>query len=671
MNTPSRIVTPERRSDDVGDTALRPQLLSEFVGQAQARKNLSIFIEAARKRNEALDHVLFVGPPGLGKTTLAQIVARELGVGFRATSGPVIAKAGDLAALLTNLEERDVLFIDEIHRLSPAVEEVLYPAMEDFQLDLIIGEGPAARSVKIELAKFTLVGATTRAGLLTNPLRDRFGIPVRLNFYTEEELEKIVTRGARVLNIGMTPDGANEIARRARGTPRIAGRLLRRVRDFASAADASSIDRAIADHALSALEVDAAGLDAMDRRYLTTIAMNYGGGPVGVETMAAALSEPRDAIEDIIEPFLIQCGYLQRTPRGRLLTSHAFRHLGLAEPAPRSGAVRAVRQRRQRRRLRRHFVAYSVVDLACDDAGAERLLRKRLYRQPHRDRSHRAFGCFDSDTIACAWSWNSAASISNRAELGEYRHKDHMARHRSVGISSIAGEEILGIIEFVGHNDPIFSAAKDWLQSVQYLPRSSCGVERGSWDMEMAADKLLASLSSPVINDVRVEVAAVAPKLAGEGINLLIHPEIGLQGVRVAGLLALGLVRLAAFSEYPVDLGRRPLQAPPENDAADLTADPAIRRSSAWSLATATIDRFEPGRRNHALTADDNCRPPSSAGLYRRGVPNHRARPKTLPCSPSSRRRRNSPRPTIPTVSSMRCRSPNSRLDALVGDNRW
>src|SRR5277367_3499595 len=325
MNTPSRIVTPERRSDDVGDTALRPQLLSEFVGQAQARANLSIFIEAARKRNEALDHVLFVGPPGLGKTTLAQIVARELGVGFRATSGPVIAKAGDLAALLTNLEERDVLFIDEIHRLNPA--------MEDFQLDLIIGEGPAARSVKIELAKFTLVGATTRAGLLTNPLRDRFGIPVRLNFYTEDELEKIVTRGARVLQIGMTGDGANEIARRARGTPRIAGRLLRRVRDFASAADADSIDRKIADHALSALEVDAAGLDAMDRRYLMTIATNYGGGPVGVETLAAALSEPRDAIEDIIEPYLIQCGLLQRTPRGRLITSHAFRHLGLAEPS--------------------------------------------------------------------------------------------------------------------------------------------------------------------------------------------------------------------------------------------------------------------------------------------------------------------------------------------------
>lgn len=277
--------------------------------------------------------MLFVGPPGLGKTTLAQIVARELGVNFRSTSGPVIAKAGDLAAQLTNLEERDVLFIDEIHRLSPAVEEVLYPAMEDFQLDLIIGEGPAARSVKIELSKFTLVGATTRAGLLTNPLRDRFGIPVRLNFYTIEELESIVSRGARVLNVGMTADGANEIARRARGTPRIAGRLLRRVRDFASAADADKIDRKIADHALSALEVDAAGLDAMDRRYLSTIAMNYGGGPVGVETMAAALSEPRDAIEDIIEPYLIQCGYLQRTPRGRLLTSHAFRHLGIAEPS--------------------------------------------------------------------------------------------------------------------------------------------------------------------------------------------------------------------------------------------------------------------------------------------------------------------------------------------------
>ena len=312
---------------------MRPQRLSEFIGQEKARANLGVFIEAARSRQEALDHVLFVGPPGLGKTTLAQIVARELGVNFRATSGPVIAKAGDLAALLTNLEPRDVLFIDEIHRLNPAVEEILYPAMEDFQLDLIIGEGPAARSVKIDLAPFTLVGATTRAGLLTNPLRDRFGIPVRLNFYSVEELEQIVNRGARVLGIGMTADGANEIARRARGTPRIAGRLLRRVRDFAHVDGDKAIDRKIADRALGELEVDSSGLDAMDRRYLRMIAENYGGGPVGVDTIAAGLSEPRDAIEDIIEPFLIQKGFIQRTPRGRLLTSHAFKHLGLAEPA--------------------------------------------------------------------------------------------------------------------------------------------------------------------------------------------------------------------------------------------------------------------------------------------------------------------------------------------------
>jgi Holliday junction DNA helicase RuvB len=332
MTTPSRLVTAEKRDDDT-ETSLRPLALDEFIGQAQARANLRVFIQAAKARGEALDHVLFVGPPGLGKTTLAQIVARELGVNFRSTSGPVIAKAGDLAAQLTNLEERDVLFIDEIHRLNPAVEEILYPAMEDYQLDLIIGEGPAARSVKIDLPKFTLVGATTRQGLLTTPLRDRFGIPIRLQFYTVEELELIVTRGARVVGIGMSADGANEIARRARGTPRIAGRLLRRVRDFALVDGAETITRAIADNALQLLEVDAAGLDLMDRRYLTTIAVSFGGGPVGIETIAAALSEPRDAIEEIIEPFLIQKGFVQRTPRGRVLTPHAFRHLGLPEPS--------------------------------------------------------------------------------------------------------------------------------------------------------------------------------------------------------------------------------------------------------------------------------------------------------------------------------------------------
>src|SRR5918992_5479055 len=318
-----RLVTAERRDDDAVEASLRPQRLSEFVGQEQARANLSVFIEAARSRNEALDHVLFVGPPGLGKTTLAQIVARELGVNFRATSGPVIAKAGDLAALLTNLEERDVLFIDEIHRLNPAVEEILYPAMEDFQLDLIIGEGPAARSVRIDLAKYTLVGATTRAGLLTTPLRDRFGIPVRLNFYTVEELEQVVARGARVLGAALSRDGARELARRARGTPRIAGRLLRRVRDFAAVAGAPVIDAGVADVALKALEVDNEGLDALDHRYLGCIAKNYDGGPVGIETIAAALSEPRDALEEIVEPYLLQQGFIGRTPRGRIATLKA------------------------------------------------------------------------------------------------------------------------------------------------------------------------------------------------------------------------------------------------------------------------------------------------------------------------------------------------------------
>lgn len=328
--TSPRLVSPEQRAED--DAALRPKTLVDFTGQEATRKNLKVFIESAKTRGEALDHVLFVGPPGLGKTTLAQIVARELGVNFRSTSGPVIAKAGDLAAQLTNLEPRDVLFIDEIHRLNPAVEEILYPAMEDFQLDLIIGAGPAARSVKIDLAPFTLVGATTRAGLLTTPLRDRFGIPIRLNYYTVEELQGIVARASRMLDLVLEEEGAREIARRARGTPRIAGRLLRRVRDFAVVQGVSSVTREIADATLRLLDVDPIGLDLMDRRYLDCIALSFGGGPVGVETVAAALSEPRDAIEDIIEPYLIQMGFVQRTARGRVLTPHAFRHLGLAVP---------------------------------------------------------------------------------------------------------------------------------------------------------------------------------------------------------------------------------------------------------------------------------------------------------------------------------------------------
>jgi holliday junction DNA helicase RuvB len=326
-----RVINASRAPEDA-DGALRPQRLEQFVGQARLRENLRVFIDAACARGQAMDHLLFFGPPGLGKTTLAQIVARELGVNIRATSGPVIAKAGDLAALLTNLEPRDVLFIDEIHRLQPVVEEVLYPAMEDFQLDLIIGEGPAARSVRIDLPPFTLIGATTRSGLLTTPLRDRFGIPSRLEFYTVPELEQIVRRGGGVLGLELTDDGAVEIARRARGTPRIAVRLLRRVGDFALVGGGKRIDAAIADRALSRLEVDARGLDSMDRRYLGCIANDFGGGPVGVETLVAALSEPRDGIEDIIEPYLIQQGLLQRTARGRVLTGAAFQHLGLPTP---------------------------------------------------------------------------------------------------------------------------------------------------------------------------------------------------------------------------------------------------------------------------------------------------------------------------------------------------
>ena len=346
-----RLVSPRKTAEDENGinapVNLRPTSLSDFVGQKQVCENLKIFIEAAKQRGEALDHVLLFGPPGLGKTTLASIVAKELGVGFRATSAPMISKSGDLAAILTNLEPNDVLFIDEIHRLNPAIEEVLYSAMEDFQLDLIIGEGPSARSVRIDLQPFTLVGATTRSGMLSTPLRERFGIPLRLDFYSPEELEKIVSRGASLLGMPLSKEGAMEIAKRSRGTPRVAGRLLRRVRDFRAVSGAGEVDNKIADNALKRLDVDNYGLDAFDRRYLNCILQNYGGGPVGADTLAAALSEERDTIEEVIEPFLLKLGFLQRTPRGRVISDLGCQYLGVPS-------------------LRKNVKQFDLLDLAGD-----------------------------------------------------------------------------------------------------------------------------------------------------------------------------------------------------------------------------------------------------------------------------------------------------------------